>query len=202
MNEDQFSIVVVCTGNICRSPVGEAILRHRLLSAARPALVSVTSAGTRCQPGTEIDARAAETLARLGIPVGPTAAQELTASLVRSADLILGATREHRAAAVRLLPAASARTFTVREFDRLLADLSPVSAPGQPAASPAEAGRALVRSAAQHRGRAVPGAPEDDDVPDPYRRSTAVYEACMEVLVQALERPAARLAAALGSPRP
>lgn len=194
-NGDAFTVLVVCTGNICRSPVAEAILRDRLQAAVpRSAPVVVVSAGTGCQPGTAIDGRAALTLERLGIPVGLPLAQQLTAELVRSADLVLGASREHRAAAVRLAPAVSARAFTMREFDRLLADLGPAV---DPPASPLARGRALVRAAAQHRGVSLPDKPEDDDIPDPYRRSNSSYDASMAVLVEALHRPVARLIAAL-----
>src|SRR6266516_3236405 len=87
-----FRVLVVCAGNVCRSPLAERLIRARLAAA-------------------------------LGGGADPDGfrARAVSADLVAGADLVLTATREHRAAVVRLHPPAHRYTFTVREFGRLAA---------------------------------------------------------------------------------
>lgn len=99
-------------------------------------------------------------------------ARQLNAEEVRASDLILTATRAHRADVVRLLPKASRVTFTISEFVWLLGAGGAVIAP-----SSTDPGSvvAAVRSA---RGLVPP--PEDPtafDLEDPYGRSDEVFEA-------------------------
>ena len=77
------SILVVCTGNICRSPVGERLLRRQLPD------LTVDSAGTYGLTGEAADTTASEVAARNGLSLDGHIAQKLTASLARNYDLIL-----------------------------------------------------------------------------------------------------------------
>ena len=95
----QLHVAVVCTGNICRSPMGEVALNHLL--ATNPALaplISVSSAGTaRWHEGSAMDPRARRSLDRAGfLEPGSTASYASPAYLDRQ-DLVLVMTREHRA---------------------------------------------------------------------------------------------------------
>jgi protein-tyrosine phosphatase len=85
--------------------------------------------------------------------------------------LVLPMTRAHRALVVELWPAAVRRTFTLREFARLL---SLVDGLKLPTGTPAERLRAAIPIAAAQRGRERTS-PDQDDVVDPFRRSNAVY---------------------------
>ena len=106
--------------------------------------------------------------------------------MVSGADLVLTATREHRAAAVTLSPQAARRTFTLREFDRLLSVLDPTTLPvGDPVAR----AHALVEAAVSQRGLVRPDKPGDDDITDPYRGPLKAYETCAALLHGALQRP-------------
>lgn len=114
-------ILFVCSGNICRSPLGAQVLTARLGPDA-PAFV-VESAGTIADDGAPMDAAAAEQSVRLGGEPTAHRSRYLTAEIVERADLVLTAERSHRAAAVSLAPRASKRTFTIKQFARVLAGL-------------------------------------------------------------------------------
>jgi protein-tyrosine phosphatase len=191
-----YRILMVCTGNICRSPFAERLLVARLAARLGPQAASefeVGSAGTWGLVGEAMQPTTAEVLReRGGDPTG-FLARELTAELVADADLVLGATREHRAAAVTLVPRASARTLTLRELARLL---GPVGAADIPPADPVERMRALLAAAIGHRGLVPPEDPRDDDIADPYGLSRVSYERAADEIEAALEPLLERLAPA------
>ncbi|MCQ4079683.1 low molecular weight phosphatase family protein [Streptomyces sp. RB6PN25] len=171
---------MVCTGNLHRSPLAERLLTARLGSSR--GMFRVTSAGTAARPGDPMDPVAAALLAELGGDPHGAVASRLTAELVENADLVLGATTEHRDAAVRLSPVwALRRTFTLREFARLLrAD----DAAG--VAGPADRTALLVRGASARRG--AEGRAEDDDVADPYGAPDQVARSCAGRIAESVER--------------
>ena len=107
-------VLVVCTANVCRSPLAAAILRRRWDAAGLPAEVS--SAGVRAMTGAPVCVVSQEVL---GAPLAG-AAREITPDLVREADLVLTMEREQRSSVVRLLPGSQARVFTLREAAALL----------------------------------------------------------------------------------
>jgi protein-tyrosine phosphatase len=165
---NRFSILVVCTGNIARSPMGQRLLQAHLASAS--AFV-VSSAGTWGLEGSPMERHAAQALAEVGVDEGGFVARELTAPLVRESDLILAATREHRAAVLTHDPSALRRVFTIRELARLVDVTAVATVAGE---TPAEHAARVVRAAAGARG-SVRATPLEDDVADPYRASLAVY---------------------------
>jgi protein-tyrosine phosphatase len=177
-------VLVVCTGNICRSPMAEHLLRAGL--SERDVLVA--SAGTHGLVGEGMQPHALDVLRERGVDGSGFRARRLEAHHVEDADLVLTATREHRAAAVTLAPRAVRKTFTLREFDRLLsvADLTA-----------AADGSALVAAAAAHRGLVRPDKPGDDDITDPYGGPRAGYVTCADLLEATLARPLAALAGTL-----
>lgn len=180
-----FSILAVCTGNVCRSPAVESLLRAGLAGAPGSGAddVHIVSAGTRAMVGAPVTEPMAALVEAAGGVVDGFAARQLTARMVRDADLVIALAREHRAAAVALHPAAVRRTFTLRELARLLqaADLSAL-----PAGGGAERFAALIPRALAARGPRV-GSPEDDDVLDPYGRRPRVYRAAFAQLHPAVE---------------
>src|SRR4051812_119737 len=111
------SVLVVCTANVCRSPAVAALLTAVLGEGVR-----VTSAGTRAAAG---HAACPETVGWLtgagaldgGLGVHRSAALEPAA--VRNATLVLAAAREHRSAAVALVPSVQRRAFTLTQAARL-----------------------------------------------------------------------------------
>ncbi|MBG6214631.1 MAG: low molecular weight phosphatase family protein [Cryobacterium sp.] len=111
-------ILLVCTGNICRSPLAEQLLRARLEALGLQA--DVQSAGTRAMVASPMTAEAAALSLTHGAHSTEHAARQLTEHLVGAADLILTATRDHRREVVTLLPKATRYTFTLNQFARLV----------------------------------------------------------------------------------
>jgi protein-tyrosine phosphatase len=179
-----FDLLFVCTGNICRSPTAELYAAHHL----PPESFRVHSAGTYGLEGYAIEPGAARPLHDLGIAYDAFRARRLTEQQVAGADLVLAATREHRTAVVTLVPSALPRTFTLREFARLVETVEGVSGDDL-----AERGRALVAAAAAQRGR-VWVAPEADDVDDPYGLGTKAYDRAAAEIADALRLPLELLA--------
>jgi protein-tyrosine phosphatase len=98
------SVVVVCSGNICRSPIGEQLLRQALADAGLAAQVQVSSAGTGSwHAGQDADPRAAAALRRAGVPMDRHTAHEITPDEAERADLVLVAGRQHLAAVTAMV---------------------------------------------------------------------------------------------------
>ncbi|MGN6409726.1 MAG: low molecular weight phosphatase family protein [Curtobacterium sp.] len=172
-------VLFVCSGNICRSPLGAQVLTARLGPDA-PAFV-VESAGTVAQDGVPMDDAAAAQSVRLGGTPEEHRSRYLTAAIAGSADLVLTAERSHRAAVVSLAPPMAKRAFTLKQFARVLDGLEPGDLSG--VTSPSE----LVERVARLRGSVPPPVdPADDDVDDPYRRSTATHERVADEIAAAL----------------
>jgi protein-tyrosine phosphatase len=181
-----FKILVVCTGNICRSPVAERLIQAQSDALALPVLVH--SAGTQSMVGHDMTPEAAHLAEHYGADPAGHASQQLTERLITDADLILTATREHRSKVVSLHPRAARYTYTLNQFARLLPTaveslLDPANEPipsvelvETPQTDLATQLRALVAEVAATRGFSPPPPhPDDDDIEDPYRHSTAVY---------------------------
>jgi protein-tyrosine phosphatase len=172
MSQEPFSILAVCTGNVCRSPAVE-----RLLASKLGPTVIVSSAGTHALIGHPISDPMA------GLEPAPFEARRLSEQMLKEADLVLTMTRDQRGLVVELLPAAVRRAFTLREFARLLSAVDPAALPAGP---PAERLRAAIPLAAAGRGRQRMS-PEEDDVVDPFRLSNAVYAASFAQIRSAVE---------------
>ena len=168
-----FSVLIVCTANICRSPAAEVLMR----AAFGPANgISIESAGLHARVG---EPMARETARLLGVPPETVVARQLTAEVTRRADLALTMTRAHRAAVVSAAPGMLRRTFTLREFGDLASvarsdSLLPLGA------SPSERLAALTAVAPPLRSRRSDRL--DDDVEDPYGRDTAIHQRVLDVL--------------------
>ena len=85
------NILVLCTGNICRSPIAEILLRARHVQPG----VGVLSAGTSALVGHPADPLAVEVAKKFGHDLSKHRAQQAVTPLLKSADLVLVMTREH-----------------------------------------------------------------------------------------------------------
>lgn len=182
------TILTVCTGNICRSPMAEVLLRARLEKLG----VRVHSAGTHALVGHGMPDPALALAVDAGADAAAAAAHQaryLVEPLIADADLVLGMSREHRSHVVKMMPSRLRRTFTVREFARLASTLS--SDDARAAADAAgtvaqERFAAVVQAVVDQRGLTAGGG-DEDDVVDPYRRSDATYARSAAQLIPALD---------------
>ena len=111
-------VLFVCTGNICRSPTAERLLRLHV-SRLRVSGIEAASAGTRAVRGQPIDDGAAEQLRRLGADTGNFVARQLTPRIAADSDLIITMTVQHRNAVLEMAPRLLRRTFTLSEVVHL-----------------------------------------------------------------------------------
>lgn len=190
---EQAMILIVCTGNICRSPFIERLLTHEL-DQRRPGSESafiVRSAGTAALVGSSMDPQAAAQLvARGGDPSG-FRAQDLTPGLIVESDLVLTATREHRGKVALMSPASLRRVFTFRDFADLVdgfdrAGETVTATDPVPATLTQDWVRQVTEKAAARRGLKPPLAPDLADIVDPYRREDEVFVTMAQQVVDAM----------------
>jgi len=126
-----YRVMTVCTGNICRSPMAEIVLRDRFEAAGLGGLVTVDSSGVSDEEhGNPVDRRARSVLAAHGYATGDGhRAHRITPTELATRDLILPATAQHARALRRQAPAEVAdRIVLLRRFD----PAAPLVGPGEP----------------------------------------------------------------------
>lgn len=110
-------IVVVCTANICRSPMAEGLLAHALAAETGPLKnLTVTSAGVAARPGDLVSENSVVALKKVGIDISGHRAQPLTQEMLDSALMILCMTESHRTIIELQAAPAPARLHLFREF--------------------------------------------------------------------------------------
>ncbi|HZB04016.1 MAG TPA: low molecular weight protein arginine phosphatase [Actinomycetota bacterium] len=178
-------ILLICTGNICRSPMALGFLADRSGRLLDGALI-VRSAGTWARPGSPPTPEAEASVAERGIDISDHRSTPVSSDLIGWADLIITMTAEHRDEVLDMTPDADDRTFTLKELVALLGALPP---PEVERSRDALLARVDEASALRASGRAP--APADADVVDPIGMSDETYRAVaweLEELTDALVR--------------
>ncbi len=177
------TILAVCTGNLCRSPRRGVALTLGLEQpmACRSRRAAHRQRGTSAAIGRPIPLSFASRLASVGAESSAFAPRQVTREMVADAELVIAATRAHRATLVEMHPRAVHYTFTLRELARLAAAV-PLDdhAPVEPLARL----QSFVASAASARGAGMPGDLNAEDVRDPWGGNDARYASVWDTLVE------------------
>ncbi len=191
---EHFSILYVCSANLCRSMMAERVTRRRLVGAIlHGQVVRASSAGLRAIDGQHAISHAVDALARTGTDAAGFSARRLSRALLAESDLVLTAETAHRDRAAAMLPSAARRVFTLREFARLGARVPPRPR-GVPQVLPAALGahdvvaqaRTAVLAAAAMRGQVDLVDPARLDIRDP-RGGPAAFRACLREVSTAVD---------------
>jgi protein-tyrosine phosphatase len=171
-----FTVLHVCMGNICRSPMAERLLVAAVRELGGEDLVLVHGAGTGgWHLGGPMDRGAARQVLARGGDVEGFRARQLAAEHIEASDLILTATSEQHEFVLSIRPDAAERTFVLGEFGRLLArmDLSTLP-PATPDPDAVYArGVALVAAVSKARGGQL--SRPTDDLDDPWGHGDAYF---------------------------
>ena len=119
-------VLFVCSGNICRSPMAEAYMRHRAADAGLSHVV-VASAGTLGIEGARASREAIETLNEIGVDLAGHRSAGLRADDLRTADHVLVMALEHLEAIERTGVVPTGTVHLLREFEN-----GPIARPGAP----------------------------------------------------------------------
>src|SRR5215831_19978789 len=111
------TILFICTGNVCRSPMAEGILRQAVQGRGNYRVMSAGLGAMEEQPPSPY---AVQAVRELGIDISNQRSRMLTPALVHQADYIFGMTHNHIDTVVLLFPQAAEKTFLLREFDETL----------------------------------------------------------------------------------
>ncbi|MFI6264735.1 phosphotyrosine protein phosphatase [Micromonospora sp. NPDC051006] len=198
-----FTVLHVCMGNICRSPMAERLLavavrermaRRGLDPAGGDDLLHSHSAGTGgWHAGEEMNPPAARQVTTRGGDVAGFAARKLRSEHIDAADLVLTATADQQEYVLALRPDAAERTFVLGEFGRLLGSVDTAGLPPGEATPEAVYARGVALVAAAHAGRRGSAVLSTDDLDDPWGRG----DQCFSRVADEIEETVQPLAAAL-----
>ena len=178
-------------------------MAERLLQAgldqAVPGGFVVASAGTRAMVGDPMQPLSADIVRTFGGNPDNFAARQLTPKILRGVDLVLTMTSAHRGEVLQLDASLLKRTFTIREFARMLDVLdqrAAASGGSAPARDDDDDGgwlgantafwKSLPARAAGVRHLSLPADAAENDIVDPYRRAPEVYRQMEDELAPAI----------------
>ncbi|MFC4139926.1 MULTISPECIES: hypothetical protein [unclassified Microbacterium] len=181
------SVHVVGTGDVCRSPLAAALLARRFAQAGTPA--HIDSSGVSAQVGAPAD-RLTQLVAREhGVDLSSHRARPFDPASAVHAALVLTVTRQQREAVIALLPAATRRVFTLREFAEV----------ARPLADAGYLRAAHLISEANVRRQLRSGA--GDDILDPIGRGEVAHRAVSTAIATAVDTVAGVLIRTAGGRR-
>jgi len=110
-------VLFLCSGNICRSPMADAYLRHRGAAAVAAGSLSVESAGTLGIQGASASAEAVLAMEEIGVDLSPHRSRGLSEVDLDRTDLIVGMDEDHLAEVRAISPGSADRCRLLRAFE-------------------------------------------------------------------------------------
>ena len=153
----------MCTGNLCRSPMAEVLLRHELARRGVTG-VNVRSSGTWAVGGHGATPDAVGVLQRRGVDLSRHRSQALAREQVEQADLVVVMTSVHEREVLEVAPSARAKIVLMKELAEMRPHLDGVDRAGRL--------QALLAAARPNRRRSL-------DLDDPMGLPTSSYERCL-----------------------
>lgn len=172
-------ILVVCTGNVCRSPYVERVLAHALDGTD----IVVSSAGTAALVGEPVDEQSAVRISKAGADPSGFTARQLSRTMIAEADLVICATRDHVDSVARAYPRALRYAFALTDLGHLLARVTEAEIIASPGANRI----ARVAAAAISKRPSVhPRPPDEAGIVDPFRREGSVFDQMVRQVARSL----------------
>lgn len=190
-------VLVVCTANICRSPMAERLLAEYVVRQAPDVDLQVSSAGTIARSGDHAAAGMQRVAEDWGLDLAYHRSRRVDAGIVSAHDLVVTMESRHRDVVSRLGPGFGQRTFSITELDAILRALErgdgpPVrpsagSPPDETTQSPLQQHVARWHAARARLSLLAP------DVDDPYGGPAKGYEEAAWQLAELVQRLGATL---------
>ncbi len=113
-----FKVLFVCTANVCRSPLAEAIFNRKVLEEGLEESIWSSSTGTWASEGVPASSLTKIVAAENGLNLETHRSTAITLDMIKNTDLILCMTPVHKKDLLQIFPHFQNKIFTLREFGR------------------------------------------------------------------------------------
>ena len=115
-SEKKINVLIVCTANVCRSPLGEAILKKMVSAADLNSLIEVHSCGIWGMDGQKTSPLTEQVAKENDLDLSRHQARGIRPEIIKQADLILCMTPQHRQELIQFFPSQEKKIFTLKGF--------------------------------------------------------------------------------------